>query len=182
MRAKILSEHELSRTLERCDPMMAVALLMSHRAGLRACEIAALDWAMVRDASGNLSDVVDLPAIATKGRSGQGRIPVAPDLRAALLKWSALRRHPTSGPVICNARCQRLSADSLRQRLKAAYRRAGLLATSHSGRRTFGTRLARKVNLSGVQAALRHRQPGTTLLYVDPASDEALTAAIHGLS
>ena len=35
MRAKTLSKIELERTLATCDPMQAVMVLLSHRAGLR---------------------------------------------------------------------------------------------------------------------------------------------------
>ena len=52
MRAKTLSKIELERALATCDPMQAVMVLLSHRAGLRACEIAALDWSMITTASG----------------------------------------------------------------------------------------------------------------------------------
>ncbi len=44
MRAKLISEIDLERTLARCDVQMAAMILLTHRAGLRACELAALDW------------------------------------------------------------------------------------------------------------------------------------------
>ena len=52
MRAKIVSDTDLSRVLDRCNIQEAAMILLSHRAGLRACEIAALDWRMILDASG----------------------------------------------------------------------------------------------------------------------------------
>ncbi len=130
---------------------------------------------MVRDASGNLGDVLDLPAIASKGRTGAGRIPLASDLRRALLRWSAMRRHPTTGPVICGSRCQRISAHAVSKRLSKLYRKAGLTgASSHSGRRTFATKLANKgLNAFQVQRAMRHADITTTKLYVGDAASDA---------
>ena len=184
MRAKILSESDLSVVLATCDAMEAVTVLLTHRAGLRAMEVAALDWRMVRDAKGALADAIDLPALATKGRTGQGRVPVASDLRRALLRWSAARRHPRSGPVVLGPKGSVLSAHAVAQRLRRIYARAGLDASSHSGRRSYATRLAGAgLNAFQVQRAMRHSDIGTTKLYVDDAaSDLAVAEAIRGLA
>ena len=184
MRAKLISEIDLGRTLARCDVQAAAMILLTHRAGLRACELSALDWRMVLDASGSIADHIDLPAIATKGRTGQGRIPVSSDLRRALLKLAALRRFPTRGPVILAPRGGALSAHAIAQRIKRIYTKAGLDASSHSGRRTYATRLAGAgLNAFQVQRAMRHSDIGTTRLYVDDAaSDRAVVAAISALA
>ncbi len=184
MRAKILSESDLSRVLAHADAMEAVMILLTHRAGLRAMEVAALDWRMLRDAQGGLSDAIDLPALATKGRSGQGRIPVASDLTRALLRWSAMRRHPRSGPVALAPRGGHLSAHAVAQRINRIYAKAGLDASSHSGRRSYATRLASSgLNAFQVQRAMRHSDISTTRLYVDDAaSDRAVAKAIQGLA
>ena len=92
MRAKILSEADLTAVLARCDTQAKAMILLTHRAGLRACELARLDWRMILNAAGAICDFIDLPAIASKGRTGQGRIPISADLRRALLKLAALRR------------------------------------------------------------------------------------------
>ncbi len=136
MRAKLISEIDLERTLARCDIQAAAMILLTHRAGLRAMEVAALDWRMVLDASGAIGDHLDLPALATKGATGQGRIPVSNDLRRALLKLAAMRRFPTQGPVILAPRGGALSAHAIAQRIKRIYAKAGLDASSHSGRRS----------------------------------------------
>ncbi len=183
MKAKTLSKIELERTLARCDPMMAVAVLLTHRAGLRAMEVAALDWSMVTDASGNPADVIDLPNVATKARTGAGRLPISSDLARALLHWSAMRRHPSSGPVICGPRCEALSADAMRLRIKAIYRKTGLTgATSHSGRRSFATQLAKSIPLADLQLVMRHARPSTTLTYVDASASPIIAAAVEGLT
>ena len=183
MRAKTLNKIELERALAVADPMLATAVLLSHRAGLRAQEIARLDWRMLLDASGNLADAIDLPAIATKGRTGAGKLPIASDLKRALLRWAAIRRFPSRGPVMCGPRLEELSPDAVRKRLKAVYRKAGLEgATSHSGRRTFATQLSKTVPLADLQALMRHARPSTTLLYIDPSAKPELVAAVEGLA
>lgn len=183
MRAKILLDTDISRVLARSDAQEAVMVLLTHRAGLRAMEVAALDWRMVRDATGGLADFIDLPNVATKGRTGQGRIPLSGDLKRALLRLSALRRHPKKGPVILAPRGGSLSAHAVAQRLKRLYGAAGIDATSHSGRRSYATRLASAGLVpSQVQRAMRHADISTTLLYIDDAaSDLDLAHAIRGL-
>ena len=181
MRAKVFSDTEVESVLAICDFQEKAMVLASFRAGLRACELAALDWQMLRTPSGELADAIDLPPSATKRQLGAGRIPVAADLHSALLALSARMRHPMSGPVFCDVHLARLSPEALAVRLKRLYERAGLRGTSHSGRRTFGDTLAKKVNLPTLQLAMRHRDMASTLRYFDPASDDVLSAAIRGL-
>ena len=58
-------------------------ILLSIKAGLRACEIAGLDWSMVLDARGRVSDTIHVHDLIAKKRRGR-RIPMHPDLRRAL--------------------------------------------------------------------------------------------------
>ena len=181
MRAKILDESDLSRVLASSDAQESAMVLLSFRAGLRAMEISKLDWRMVLDASGSIGDFIDLPNMATKGRTGAGRVPLSADLKRALLKLAAMRRFPKKGPVILAPRGGVLSAHAVAQRLTRKYRSVGLDASSHSGRRSFATDLAGKVSAFGVKRAMRHAHISTTLLYVDDAaSDAAVVTAITG--
>lgn len=183
MRAKILNETEVERTLAICRPQEAVMVLLSHKAGLRAMEIAALDWRMVLDASGAVADALDLPAMATKGKTGAGRVPMAPELKVALIKLAAIQRFPRKGNVIRAPKGAGFAAHSVAQKLKRLYAKAGLDASSHSGRRTFATRLAshKGLNAFQVQRAMRHSDIAATRPYVDDAaSDLAVVAAITG--
>lgn len=183
MKAKTLCEIELSRVLAIADMQEAVAVLLSHRAGLRACEIAATDWAWLRDASGGLAEDIDISPAATKAGTGGARLPLSADLRRALLRLSAARRHPRCGPVLLNAQGKRLSAHALAQRLNRLYRAAGLDGcTSHSGRRTFATRLAKSLPISDLQKVMRHADASTTITYVDPSADAVIADAVRALS
>ena len=75
-RAKIVSPATLRRMLAyarktRQPKRDAVIVLLSVKAGLRACEIAGLQWSMVMADDGKISDVVDLRNAIAKRGSGR---------------------------------------------------------------------------------------------------------------
>ena len=88
--AKILGGWEVRQLLaagrrRRYPDRNSVIVLLSVKAGLRACEIGRLTWPMVSDASGKIGTVIELPARAAKKGSGR-RIPIHPHLRRALVE------------------------------------------------------------------------------------------------
>ncbi len=147
-----------------------VMILLSVKAGLRACEIANLDWSMVLDARGNVADTVAVRDAIAKKRAGR-RIPMHPDLRRAL--QALLRHSDPSGPVICSARGGHLKPNSIVNWFAVLFAELGLKGcSSHSGRRTFITGAARNLHRSGcslrdVQLLAGHRSIGTTERYID---------------
>src|SRR3989442_14926694 len=68
-----------------------VMFLLSMKAGLRAKEIAALTWAMVTDAAGQVSETIHLENRASKGKTGGRTIPMHPDVYAALATLQTAR-------------------------------------------------------------------------------------------
>ena len=87
-RAKILSPADVNDLLlfASCtrNPLRnRVLVLLSAKAGLRASEIANLTWAMVVDATGQISGTIELHDTAAKNGSGR-MIPMHPDLCRAL--------------------------------------------------------------------------------------------------
>jgi len=66
-----------------------VIFLLSVRVGLRASEIAALKLEMITDAEDELSEVIALTNEAAKGKRGGRAIPIAKDLKAALVALKA---------------------------------------------------------------------------------------------
>jgi integrase/recombinase XerD len=55
---------------------------------------------------------------------------------------------------------------------KETYESAGIRTSSHSGRRTFATRLnAKGVGMRTIQKLMGHRHIGTTALYCDVSED-----------
>src|SRR6266487_5840937 len=61
-----------------------VMFLLSMKAGLRAKAMAALTWAMVTDAAGQIAEAIHLQNRASKGTTGGRTIPMHPDLQDAL--------------------------------------------------------------------------------------------------
>ena len=178
--AKALSRRDLNRALAavRCRDTAErdrVMILLSVLAGLRACEIAGLEWRMVLDAGARVAPLMELSDAIAKKRSGR-RIPLHPELRSALV---ALRRvdREGEGPVVRSARGGAMRANSIVNWFVALYRETGAQGcSSHSGRRTFITQAARQAHKAGaslrdVQLLAGHRSIETTQGYIDGDSD-----------
>jgi len=93
--AKIVSPATLQRMLAyaqrtRQPKRDAVIVLLSVKAGLRACEIAGLQWPMVMTDKGGIGDVIDIRNAIAKRGSGR-RIPMHPDLQRALAELWCVR-------------------------------------------------------------------------------------------
>ena len=137
--------------------------LLSLKVGLCAKEIAALTWGMVTDAEGQVSDTLHLQNRATKGKTGGRSIPLHPDRRPP---WSRLRiwRGEAAAqdfPVIFSERGRGLSAAAVQLWFHRLYTSLGLAGcSSHSGRRTFITRAARKVSEVGGLCGTCSSSPG----------------------
>jgi integrase/recombinase XerC len=106
--AKVLAPGELRRVQQRAGRgryalRNAVMVLLSFKAGLRACEIAGLDWSMVLDPSGRVgSSIMVASGIAKNGRAR--RVPLHPELRAALERLGKASGRPRSGAIVCSQR------------------------------------------------------------------------------
>lgn len=152
-----------------------VIVLLSVKAGLRACEISRLTWPMVINSQARVGDVLELPAQAAKKGSGR-RIPLHPDLQRAL-KTLLEASQTLDGPIIASERGISLTAKSIVNWFKKGFLELGLNGcSSHSGRRTFVTRAARLVHKAGgslrdVQELVGHRSIRTTQGYIEGSSD-----------
>ena len=149
-------------------------VLLSLRAGLRAGEIAQLEWSMVLDPGGRVAHALAVPdRIAKKG--GGRRVPLHPELRRALIDlW---RRADRTGPVIPSRRGGAMRPNSVVNWFVALYAEIGAAGcSSHSGRRTFITHAARNAHRAGaslrdVQLLAGHRSITVTQGYIDGDSD-----------
>lgn len=148
-----------------------VMVLLSFKAGLRACEIAGLDWMMVNDANGAVSDEIHIQRHIAKMGSAR-RIPCHKILKRALCRLHAEQGRPRSGPVSCSERGGALTAKSVVNWFSAQYRELGFEGcSSHSGRRTMITYAARSISKAGgslrdVQELAGHRSLTTTERYI----------------
>ena len=147
-----------------------VIILLSLRAGLRAAEIAKLEWPMVLDATGKVGQTIELEDRIAKKKHGR-RIPIHPELRSALVALQ--HKRVTDGPVVRSRRGGHMKPNSLVNWFKALYRKLGFGGcSSHSGRRTFITQVARVIPQAGgslrdVQLLAGHRSLVTTERYID---------------
>jgi integrase/recombinase XerC len=152
-----------------------VMFLLSMKAGLRAKEIASLTWAMVTDAAGQVAEAIQLHNRASKGKTGGRTIPMHPEVHAvlvALQTWRGDAAGPDR-PIIFSERGGGLSPATVRlwfHRLYTSLKMDG--CSSHSGRRTFITRAARKVSQVGgslrdVQELAGHTSLAMTQRYIE---------------
>ncbi|MEQ1955142.1 site-specific integrase [Mesorhizobium sp. CN2-181] len=177
--AKILRPGELRTLLKaagraRHPERNVVIVLLSVRAGLRACEIASLQWGMVLTPKRKINHVIELPDWAAKKGSGR-RVPMHRDLRKALARLAAVDGQ--DGPVVMSERGRAMTARTVVNWFSRMYALCDLDGcSSHSGRRTFITNAARLVYWAGgslrdVQQLAGHQSLKTTQAYIDGDTD-----------
>lgn len=175
--ANILQKKDLKKVLQwvgnrRRHHRDTAIILLSFKAGLRACEIAGLDWSMVTTSSGALGRSLAINrSIAKNGRAR--RVPLHPQLRTALGTLNISLGKPRTGPVIESQRGGNLTPGSVVNWFSALYSQVGLQGcSSHSGRRTFITKSARMLarvggSLRDVQELAGHSALTTTERYIE---------------
>jgi integrase/recombinase XerD len=143
-------------------------LALSHFLGLRAKELAALRIGDVFDpTSGKVREVVRLLASMTKGAKYREVFLVNEQARDFVLHYLRERslRH-MDAPLFQSQRGGHFSANSMQRLVAICYRRAGVKASSHSGRRSFATNLIeRGADIYAVQQMLGHASIMTTQAY-----------------
>lgn len=143
-------------------------LALSHFLGLRAKELASLTIGDVFDPGpGKLREVVRLLGSMTKGGKFREVFLVNEQARAYLLTYLQTRslRH-MDAPLFLSERGGHFSANSMQRMVAICYRRAGVRASSHSGRRSFATNLIeRGADIYSVKELLGHASIVTTQAY-----------------
>jgi integrase/recombinase XerC len=178
--AKIVTDKQVRAVFAELDsrryPLRdRVMFLLSLKAGMRAKEIASVTWAMVTDAEGEIADVIALENRASKGKGGGRHIPMHPNVKAALAALQKERGEKTrpDWPVIYSERDRGLSPGTVVVWFHRLYTSLGMIGcSSHSGRRTFITRAARKIgevggSLRDIQQLAGHANLGTTARYIE---------------
>lgn len=153
-----------------------VMVLLSFKAGLRACEIAGLDWSMVLRPDGRVDHQMLVARTIAKNGSSR-RLPLHPDLISGLVRLHHEQGRPTRGPIIRSERARQMTPRSVVNWFGRTYAELGLFGcSSHSGRRTFITRTARLLvkaggSLRDVQELAGHRALTTTERYIQGDRD-----------
>jgi integrase/recombinase XerD len=183
--ARVLTDTEFKRLLivvaqSKHASRNRLALMLSHLAGLRVGEIAALTLRDVIDADGNAREQLRLSAEITKG--GHARVVFMNDrLRREIERYAGdhLEGRAVDAPLLMTQKRTPFSPNTLCQLMAQLYRSAGLDgATSHSGRRWFITRLAHSgVSPKVIMTLAGHRNLTTTQRYID-VRDEMMKAAV----
>jgi len=179
--AKVLRAGDVRRLImhagyRRSGTRDQIMVLLSFKAGLRACDIAGLDWTMVLRPDGCHGQHIAVADTIAKGRSGR-RVPIHPELKASLHKLHRQRGFPTVGAVIQSQRGGNMTARGVVNWFKQLYDEVGLEGcSSHSGRRTFITRSARLLvrtggSLRDIQELAGHRALTTTERYIEGDRD-----------
>lgn len=143
-------------------------LMLSHFMGLRAKELAALRLGDVFDPhTGQVREVVRLLAVMTKGERFREVFLVNLEARAAVLTYLRTRslRH-MDAPLFQSQRGGHFSANSMQRLVAICYGRANIRGSSHSGRRSYATRLIEHgADIYAVKELLGHSSIVTTQAY-----------------
>ncbi|EDM69426.1 Integrase [Roseobacter sp. AzwK-3b] len=172
--AQTLSQADQKRALAYCNTRRhslrdRTILQFSILAGLRAKEIAALRIGDVYDASGQVRDQFTLHRSQTKGHHAR-TVYVSAKLKRVLDQYrTQVADQDQNDPLFQTQQRTAFSANTMCQLFLNIYKACGLNnASSHSGRRTFITRLAEQgVNVRLLAELAGHRHISTTQRYID---------------
>jgi integrase/recombinase XerD len=176
--ASVLSESDVRRVFRiiettRYAARNRLAFVLSIYAGLRVGEIAALRVGDVVNQHGEARREIRLGAHQTKG--AKGRIVILSNRVRKEIEGFVKQRplHNLDTPLI-QSQCHRrpFSTVTLSMMFKGIYELAGIRTSSHSGRRTFATRLnAKGIGMRTIQKLMGHQHISTTALYCDVSED-----------
>ena len=146
-------------------------VLLSFQAGMRAGEIASLKVGNVQNEDGSIRDRIHLENKQTKGNR-QRTVILSQKLQQAILDYVGKLtgfRCNADQPLIRSQKGGHFSPTTLVMLFRQIYDQAGLSdARSHSGRRSFITKLANKgVSVRVVQTLAGHSSMQTTQRYID---------------
>jgi integrase/recombinase XerD len=172
--ARTLNERELQRLLDyvattKNAQRNRTMILLTHLAGMRIGEVAAVRVCDVLASDGTVRDEIHLSASQTKGNKSR-TVLLNERMRAELaLYMQSVRVRDSKQALFASQRSAAFTANTLTQVVNGIYRNAGLDGcSSHSGRRGFLTNLAEKgVSVRVMMALAGHRNMATTQRYID---------------
>jgi integrase/recombinase XerD len=183
--ASVLTDTEIRRVFRIIETTKhsarnRLAFVLSIYAGLRVGEIAALTVGDVINGGGEVRREIKLGAHQTKGSKGRTVI-LSRRVRSEIGTYAKTQVFwRDDAALIASQRNGRtFSAVSLSMLFKEIYELAGIRTSSHSGRRTFATRLnERGVGMRTIQKLMGHKHIGTTALYCE-VSEEIMRSAVE---
>jgi len=175
--AKILNNKQQSMIMSYFDTTRypvrnKIMFLLSFKAGLRAKEISSLTWSMVCDSEGAISDSINLPNQASKGKYSGRIIPLHKELKH-LLQIFKPDNVLLSQRIIKTERDSKMSAQAIVNFFYCLYKSLNMEGcSSHSGRRTFITNTAKMISQVGgtindVRQLAGHSSLSTTQRYIE---------------
>jgi len=181
--AKVLREGDVKRILavmgqDRHAARNRAVFMLTYLCGLRACEVASLTIASVVNGNGEIADRINLAKAQTKGCEARS-VPISKRLRKELGAYIASRhRLDPERPLFVSQKGGGFTAHGITMLLKRIFQSAGVTgASSHSGRRTFATRLADNgVGIRVIQRLMGHSSIQTTAAYVEAGEHQQLAA------
>lgn len=177
--ARTLTGNRLRVAIDKAvSPRAKLILLLSIKSGLRAVEIAGLKW-------GHIDWEAKMLTLKTTKRDKPRLVPIASELEVGLKEYLSeicqedIAMTDKECPLLPNDKdkSKHMSPNAVAQWLRRYYRRLGWEGySSHSGRRTFVTRAARRISDAGgslrdVQALAGHADLKTTERYIDTDED-----------
>jgi len=182
--AKVLTAGDIRLALAIADtPRNKCLMMLSVLCGLRAIECANLTIGSVMNANGKVMDRITLAKHQTKGARARS-IHISTKCAKYLADYlDSLppRRKESHRPLFISQKTNdKFSAHGVVMWFQRLYRAAGIAgASSHSGRRTFATRLADKgVSVFVLKKLMGHSSISTTSAYVD-VNDSTLANAVN---
>jgi integrase/recombinase XerD len=184
--ASVLNESEIRRVFRIIETTRHVernrlCFVLSLYSGLRVGEIAALTIGDVATQNGDVRREIKLGAHQTKGSKSRTVI-LSERVRKELASFFRNKQpyRDQDSPLIASQRNGRAFSNvTLSMLFKEVYDAAGIRTSSHSGRRTFATRLNEKgVGMRTIQKLMGHRHIGTTALYCE-VSDAMMRNAVE---
>lgn len=183
MSAKVLSEREFKMVLEYVAAHSHASrnramLLMTHLAGMRVGEVAAVTITDVLNSDGSIKDEIFL---VPQNSNKRGRTVLLPaQLQQEIQHYLSVRfrvkdlatiNFIDTNRALFNTQKQPIrgfTSGTLSQHFHYLYRAVGIKASSHSGRRGFITSLAKKgVNVRVLRALVGHTRTATTGRYFE---------------
>ncbi len=183
--ATVLTETEVKRVFRiiestRNADRNRAAFALSIYAGMRVGEIAAIKISDVATSEGEIRREIKLSPAQTKGDKGR-TVVVSKRAQTELGRYLDKRKPlQPKAPLIPSERGGKsFSNVTLSMLFKHVYQLAGIRTSSHSGRRTYATRLnSQGVGMRTIQQLMGHKHISTTALYCD-VSDEMLRQAVE---